>query len=236
MMERNSIGQFVAQDITLVPNFWLGYFSGLVLGDGWLLQTKSRNYRISIESTQKEIINAFRYAVKRAFGFTVRLSSRVRMRRLPNGEVREDQFFSGCLDLKTIYEALRPFKSADFVWNTPTFLSTKASRRGFLRGIFDAEGSICLYKVRRKFSASKIEVASKHEGNVQSIAWLLAEFKIFGLIQHRRDCFSLVINDFINKKRFAQLINFGLSRKRTKLSEALKEVKKWRRERNSVFH
>jgi len=220
--ERNRKGQFVAKRIELKPTFWMGYFCGLVLGDGSLASAKTRNYQIAVESTKKELRRQFIKAVRKISPAVAVFQRQGRVSRsFPNGVRREDMHYSAVINSKKLYQVLRPFKKEDSIWEIPTFLTSRASLRGFLRGIFDAEGCVVLNSSRGRWYPFLV-LSSKHQSNLNPIAWLLLRFGIFS---HTRRTwagrFELKISDRDSLKRFAKFINFGLDRKRKKMNEGL---------------
>jgi len=215
-----------AREIELKPTFWTGYFCGLVLGDGYLESSKTRNYRIGVLSTKKELRGQFIKAVRKISpAMTVFQTQRRISRSFPNGVRREDMHYRVIFNSKELYQALRPFKKRDSIWEIPTFLTSRASLRGFLRGIFDAEGSVTLTNSKREWHFH-LDLTSKHRSNLNSIAWLLLRFGIFCYTYYiPAGEFELEIGDRDSLRRFAKFINFGLSRKRKRLNEGLKKKK-----------
>ena len=217
MSKRDKKGQFLTREIDFTPNYWLGYLCGLVIGDGSLSETKNRNHFIQVESTKQELITLFKQVSKKAFPqLPIYSYSCLKSREFPNGQTRQDTSFIARVDSKKVYEPLRPFKTKDYQWTIPTFLTTKQSLRGFLRGIFDAEGSVSFYRVT---------ISSKHIQGLVSVAWLLLRYRIFTHIYKYPKCSALYIYDYESRRRFAKYVSFGLLRKRRILNEAIKSQK-----------
>ena len=187
-------------------NFELGYLSGLVVGDCSLFAQKSRNYGIRLETTDKELASQFCKTIKtlnpfqkifsyhRIHGFSKKLS------------------IIKIINSKELYERFRPYKKADYHWEIPSFLQDIESKRGFLKGIFDAEGGI--YAPTKSHCKPYLYLFSKHEDNLRQIAYLLSEFKIESKIWHvkKNEC-ELSIGKKEGRRLFSQIIGFRLPRK-----------------------
>lgn len=209
-MRNNKSGQFTAISVDLKPTFELGYFGGWLLGDGSLNKTKRRNYIISFETTRPEMIPLWRGSFISVFPqLSPLISSRVKTRSFPNGSQRTDRLFSIRLNSKVVYEAFYPYKCRDYLWGFPKFLNTTKAKRGFLRGYFDAEGSI---------HGVGITLTSKHRSNLEKIVGLLAEFSIESVI-YRPGTILYIPHRFV--QRFVNLIGFGIKAKANKLEHNL---------------
>ena len=138
---RQRMSEVNIKKIDLKPNRELGYFCGLIIGDGWIYRQKSRNYIIAVESTKKDIINQFAKSAIRLGLNPSRIYIREKTRKFPNGEIRTDILYKVIVNSKILYDAIRPYKQNDFRWGIPKFLTTEESLFGFIGGFFDAEGS-----------------------------------------------------------------------------------------------
>ncbi len=182
--------------IDLRPDRELGYFSGLVIGDGWIYRQKSRNYIIAIESTKIDIIDQFSKSAIKLSLKPSRIYIRQKTRKFPNGEIRTDTLYKVLVNSKILYDVLKPYKQNEFRWQIPKFLNTKESLFGFIGGLFDAEGNVGLFK---------IAMASKHTENLIQIKKLLQErlgFTKGNITVTENKCSSLHIYGRENLKQF----------------------------------
>jgi DNA-binding transcriptional regulator YiaG len=165
--------------ISLESTKELGYFCGLVIGDGFLwLNKNSHNYQICIESTKEKIVQVFCEIAKKLGLNPLGIYTREKTRKFPNGKIRTDINYAAIVNSKILFNALRPCKQENYHWTIPKFLTTKESLFGFLGGIFDAEGSC---------TSTSIMIASKHNENLIQIKNLLRELGfIYGNISVRK--------------------------------------------------
>lgn len=185
-------GVFRPRKIDISPTIKLGYLCGLILGDGYIIATKNRNYWIALETTKLEMHHLFRNAVKSAFpNLHCYTSERIKRRSFPNGTIREDLTYLVRVDSKILYQALRPYKKKDYHWKIPVFLTTKKSKIGFLKGIYDAEGWVSKHHEKYYY----IGLSSKHQGNLFQIIDILKMLNIEAKLyqEPNRSCSRLVI-------------------------------------------
>jgi len=131
-------------NISLKPTRELGYFCGLVMGDGCTRKNGS-NYLIEIESTKEDIINIFYKSAKR-LGMNPFKTGKEKTRTFPNGESRTDMMYRATACSRVFYDAFSPYDNGSFDWEFPEFLSTKESLWGFVGGLADAEGYLATGK------------------------------------------------------------------------------------------
>ena len=204
---------------SLSPTKELGYLCGLIAGDGWL-DKNSRNYSIHVVTTRVEFAWHTARAMNRV-GLSPVLGERLGTRTFPNGTTRTDKMFSVIANSKILYEALRPYKRA-YYWRIPKFLTTDESLRGFLQGIFDAEGSA---PPPSGIGGGAIRLVQKSKSHILIIKKLLGKYGISCQVHPTRNCWRLNICGKENKKRFYELIGFGLDYKQKKLEEDLTAYK-----------
>lgn len=232
---RNNLGQFSPKEVMLVPSFQLGNFSGWLLGDGSLCNTKVRNYRIQFESTKTETIDLVSSLVKQTWpDINCLYLNRLKTRKFPNGMVRTDRCFSLILNSKMIYAAFRPYKQDGFYWRIPTFLNTTEAKLGFLRGIFDAEGCVTKPWVgNNNYIHCRVLLTSKRKSNLVPMIKLLEQFAIRSRLEEVRGAnqFRLVIAHIADLAKFANQIGFGIREKQSKLNYGLLEAKQRRSEK-----
>jgi intein-encoded DNA endonuclease-like protein len=204
--------------IDLTPTEELGYLCGLVMGDGYLYKAKSRNYTIGLETTDEELANAFVETVNHVFP---QLSVCVNERKRKHGFSAKKSVII-TTSSKMLYEALRPFKLPDYRWIIPSFIDTKDSLRGFIRGIFDTEGGVHKPIIHR-IHPPRVYCYSKHKENLTEVKEILMElFGINGFWSSKRIT-TLYIGDINSVTLFYSEIGFGLPRKRLKLERYLCE-------------
>lgn len=201
--------------VNLIPDFLIGHFLGLVIGDGWVNKTKSRNYVIAMETTREDYANLFSRIIRKRFP-SLRIFSyrRTKTRRFPDGRLTSSPSIMTWVNCKQLFLVLRPCKLQDFHWIVPEMiLQSKEAIRGFLRGIFDAEGCVDV-------STRCIALISKHRENLQQIHQLLLEFGIPSHLQKSRN--ELRVTSRGNCILFQKEIGFGYFPKRRKLAKICK--------------
>ena len=193
--------------IDLTPTKELGYFCGLVIGDGSLYHSKrTRNYNISLESTKKEIVEVFCKVAKKLGLNPLGIYTRKKTRKFPNGSIRTDLMKLAMVSSKVLYDALRPYKQKDYHWDIPKFLTTKESLFGFLGGIFDAEGSR---------STTGLSIDSKHKENLAKLKDLLQELGfIYGAVSIGKE--TLLISGFGNIRLFGEETELHLKKEKVR--------------------
>lgn len=222
---REKISKIRTKNIPLAPTEELGYLCGLVLGDGHLYKQKSKNYKITLETTRKEFRDHFaEAALKVSPLLKSHLYEREKTRPFPNGTTRTDVMFSAIIDSKVIYDALRPFKQLDYCWEIPAFLNTKEAQLGFLRGIFDAEGTVFIHK--EIVGLGNVSLSSKHKSTLYQIKNLLATYGITTHFSKASSAWTLVIRNRKNLSLFATRIGFKLNEKQEKLVRILSSYRK----------
>ena len=200
------------------PSYALGYFSGLVLGDGYV-DTKC----IYVNSTKMELIKLFSNAAKDIHpSLRPIIDSRVVTRTFPNGKKRTDIQYRCRVYSKLLAKFLKQYKLDDYKWCIPEIFSNKESKLGFLRGIYDAEGCVTR-TIKNNWRGIRIIISSKHKENLEQVQKILQEFGIVAYIQNGDKCYNLTIASKENVIKFYKKINFGLERKAKKLKELIGE-------------
>jgi intein-encoded DNA endonuclease-like protein len=187
----------------------------LVIGDGYLKATKSHNYVIGLETTRKDYADHFTNVIQTRFtSLTVQRYQREKSRRFPNGTFTNSTSFIVTTDSKQLYLLLRPYKQRDFHWSIPEIvLQSTEAKRGFLQGIFDAEGSVDV-------NDATIQLISKHRQNLFQVQRLLAQFSIKSWVMQSRG--RLKIYSRGGCIRFQKEIDFRYLPKKTKLAKICK--------------
>lgn len=213
MMQRNNLGQFEASVFSLEPTRDLGYFCGLIIGDGSLRKAKSRNYTITICSPDQDLINIFKELAS-SFNFNVLSYERQKARPFPNGSIYHGEYTQAIMNSKEFYQALRPYKRKDFQWRIPHFLTTTESLKGFIEGLFDAKGTIYIHN--GKYCSMRI--SSKHKEGLLEIQSILKNYGIKSSIA-KSHIHQLIIEDRPSIKLFKRNFTLRLHRKNQKLQE-----------------
>jgi len=172
---RRKISEANLKKVDLSPTKKLGYFCGLVIGDGSLYFCRpTRNYEMRFQSTKEDIVKLFCELAEDLGLHPLGIYTYKRTRRFPNGEKRTDLIYSAVVNSKILYDALRPYKQKDYYWKIPRFLTTKESLFGFVGGIFDAEGYA---------GKNGVIIGSKHDENLIRFKRLLKKLGfIYGRI------------------------------------------------------
>jgi len=199
-----------------------GYFCGLLLGDGsianavvkrsnpkpnWTIKYNVR-YLLFFTTSEKSTCDLFVSLARRLGSRPYARRDHGRLRRFPNGRTISTPYWSIAISSKLFYNALRPFKLADSHWIIPDFLR-KEGLRGFLQGIFDAEGSC---------ASRGVLLYSKHGSNLEQVARALNIFGIQSYVRqmHMKDgqqMWQLSIYGKEEIKRFIDKIGFRFERK-----------------------
>lgn len=203
------ISRKLMKKVNLSSGRELGYFCGLIIGDGYLAKTKSRNHWLVVETTKEEMWEVVARAIK-SLELHAHSRRRIKTRRFPNGSIYTNLHYYIRTDSKMLYDALRPFKRSDYRWSIPNFLTTEEGLSGFLQGIFDAEGSV-------NKDGHVITFYSKHLENVEQIKNALESFNISSRIYRDRDRWRLRICGLEDRKRFSRLIGFRILSKAERL-------------------
>lgn len=217
VVERDARGRFRPRKIEIKPTREWGYFFGLVIGDGSLVKTKSKNYVIHMRSTKMEIIKLFCQSAHRLGLNCLGPYIQKRTRRFPNGQVRTDVMYTVMVNSKVLYEALKQCKLEDYHFRVPDFvLRTREAIAGFLQGFFDAEGY-----VDDKGATPQIRAGSKHRSNLIQIKDLLDRLGIHSIISKCGRIWEIRIYRNDAKLKFYEKIGFRLKRKQDALVRIL---------------
>ncbi len=204
-------------DITPDPD--LGWLVGVILGDGYIWRMQSGGYVIGLDTPEASYAALFGSTLARRFpGLRVRQYFRRRYRSM-NGRDFVQELYTVRAISRFLYDFLRPHKRRDFHWTIPSSIrQSQASVRGFLQGIYDAEGCVLT-------SGPKICLTSKHWQNLSPVRGLLQEFGIVSLHYRDYNCSRLLILRKRDLLLFREKIGFRLPRKQQRLDEALR---RWR--------
>jgi len=143
--------------INLNPSWELGYFIGIVLGDG-TINKSGRAYTVRVVSTKKEYIELIEGIVKKLFhNIKPTICSFNATNKLPiSGKVVKSRCYSISLCSKQLYNFIKQYKPKKFTWIPPAD-QPDIVKYGFLGGIIDSDGVI---------SRSSISVISKYKENL----------------------------------------------------------------------
>lgn len=221
-LKRDSRGQILPKEVAISPTKEWGYFIGLILGDGYIAKTKTTGYRIAVESTRPETVNAYCNSAK-ALGLHCNY---LVWHHKWRGETRIRYLAS--VYSKRLYDFFRLLKGKDSQFTLPPLVfQNQQCLCGFLQGYFDAEGTVWIGP-RGKVA---IEAYSKQASNLMQIQSCLDLLKIeCYIINSKNKTARIVITDYDSRIKFKELISFRLSSKQIKL-EAMRPLQ---RERHSA--
>lgn len=224
--------------ISLVPSEDLGYFCGVVIGDGSIMPVREGCGAVSLQTHEWEFANLFKETARRLFPA---LSSKIQTfltkpQTWRGYTIQSSIRYSVVLSSIILYNALRPYKQPDSRWEIPKFLTTLESHKGFLQGIFDADGSVSRNKYWKlkepgwsgRTWFGRIVLSSKHRESLEQVQELL--FRQFGTSSkvHTSSRVSMLqIGDYENKTKFYKQIGFRLERKMKILAEDLENYATW---------
>ena len=187
---------------------------GVILGDGYIWRMQSGGYVIGLDTPEEYYADLFADTLAKRFpGLWVRKYFR-RRNRLRNGKEFVEEVYTVRAVSRFLYDFLRPHKQHDFHWTIPSSIrKSRACIRGFLQGIFDAEGGV-------QTSVPRICLTSKHWRNLSPVRGLLREFGIESRLYRDRNCSRLFISRRKNMVLFGDEIGFRLPRKQQLLVSA----------------
>lgn len=221
-------------DIEIRPTEDLGYFCGLVMGDGSLYANENDrgHYRICFISAEEELVRHFNEALK---SISVELHPLIYYKEAksttPDGRHYFKPIYRVFVNSKILVHALWQYKNqlGKYRWTIPDFLTSEESLAGFLQGVFDAEGCVVFLPNGHKYPAFHrwIQLTSKHSANLESAQKALANFGITSRIlicAHNRYAI-LKISRRYNLMLFLKHVGFRLKRKQIRLEEAISTYK-----------
>lgn len=215
--------------VSLEPTRQLGYFCGLVLGDG-TIYIKNGRHTITVKSSKMRILREFEaYAVK--FGLKPYWYSSVETRRFPNGEVRTDRMWTVRVSSKILCEALAPYKLKDYRFKIPHFLNNSQSLWGFIEGFFDAEGNVH-YDGRLRNFVGAVCMGSKHKENLKQIQEALSKFGIESIVYGKVGDYRLQIHKRASLQKFFSnaTLSFKIKEAREFVATHREEIAQQRRQ------
>lgn len=176
---------------------------------------QSGGYVIGLDTPEEYYANLFASTLARRFpGLWVKRYFRTRHRLLEGTEVRQDLYSVRAVS-RFLYDFLRPHKQQDFRWSIPsTVYHSRPCKRGFLQGIYDAEGGVLK-------SGPKVCLTSKHWQNLHPVRNLLREFGIETRPFQDSRCYRLFMYRQQDMAFFLERIGFRLPRKQRCLAEEL---------------
>lgn len=152
--------------LNLTPSWELGYFIGIVAGDGSLNKC-GRAYTIRIVSTSKEYINIIKSIIDKLFdNIKPNLSLFNIKAKLPfSNKIKQSKCYAISLCSKGLYRFLKKYKPRKFTW-LPPHDQPDIVKYGFLGGIIDSDGSI---------SREKVIISSKSKDSLISLKKILID-------------------------------------------------------------
>lgn len=191
------------------------YALGLLIGDGcW-----TKKYHIGFATTDTELIDSLNLAFDN--GFTQQ-SDLVHYRYYGIDKVKSWIDFWGLEELCYTKNKTLPLK---------ILMSSQDKMTKCIQGLFDTDGHICSDTSKGGVSVS-VNFTNTSEELVRQLQYILLHYGIVSNLRHRdRDekwerIYELGIYG-INVKKFAEKINFSLSRKRDQLNGIVENKKRW---------
>jgi len=205
------LSEMFTKKYDLAPDADLGWLVGIILGDGYIWRMQSGGYVIGLDTPEAFYAALFASTMAKRFpGLWVRQYFRRRNRFFRSGKFVEEVYSVRAVS-RFFYDFLRPHKQPDFHWTIPfSIRESHACIRGFLQGIYDAEGGV-------QTSGPRICLTSKHSQNLSPVEDLLQEFGIESRLYRDRNCSRLFIWRKKSMRLFGDEIGFRLPRKQQRL-------------------
>jgi intein-encoded DNA endonuclease-like protein len=205
------LSEMFTKKYDLSPDADLGWLVGIILGDGYIWRMQSGGYVIGLDTPEAFYAGLFASTmVKRFPGLWVRQYFRRRNRLFRSGKFVEEVYTVRAVS-RFLYDFLRPHKQPDFHWTIPLSIrESQACIRGFLQGIYDAEGGV-------QTSGQRICLTSKHSQNLSPVGDLLQEIEIESRLYRDYNCSRLFIWRKKSMRLFRDEIGFRLPRKQQRL-------------------
>jgi len=198
----------------------LAYILGAIYGDGHF----SKEAKVAFGSTDIEFVLKVSEYIKQLFD----LHMIIRRRKLSEKNPNWRDFFE--FSSKRLYKKLKHFDS--HFTTVPRFIlsGNKKVKSAFLRGFFDAEGSVEIRNVKRKDGRiDKIRHVKCYNNNLKlldSIKEMFHDLDIKSEIFHGKGKnYYVVIWNYKSLNTFNRFVGFEIKRKQSLLNEAIKSYK-----------
>jgi len=192
----------------LTPSPELSYLVGARLGDGTVYKNRRwRKYAITLRAKDRDFVEYFRDCLTKV--------SRRKVSFFYNENMR---MWIASVSSKPLYLFLRSKNVYDYAVVEP-FPS------GFIRGLADAEGSVCISK---RYKYVRVEISNTDKALLEYTKSLL--LKYFGISSQicgkgktrgNKVAYKLLISKQLDVAKFARMIGFAIRRKMEKLSQVL---------------
>ena len=199
----------------------LAYLLGALYGDG----SFTKDGKVSFSSTDKEFIEEVCKIVNNLF--ELKLNIRCRRLSIKNKNWKDSYEFSS----RRLYRILSKFNLKK-IKTLPEFISkTDENKKNFIKGFFDAEGSVSLHVIKRKDGRTDIirhlKCFSNNVELLEQIKDLLLQIRIKSKIfRGKPPNYYLCVWNYRNLSRFDELIGFVIIRKQKLLTKTLNSYKK----------
>lgn len=186
--------------INLTPSWELGYFIGIIAGDG-SLNKYSRAYTIRVASTSKDYINTIKSIIDKLFdNIKPNLSSFNIKAKLPSGKIVFSKCYAISLCSKELYNFLKKYKPRKFTW-IPPYDQPDIVKYGFLGGIIDSDGSI---------SREKVVISSKSKKSLISLRNFLIDLGfIYGKLSINKNSNGIYTLNIYGRENHRLLLNYA---------------------------
>jgi len=203
--------------VDLSPTDNLGYFTGLMFGDGCICYQnaeRTKNYDMRVFTTDQQLATAFINSCKK-FGLntTVQQSN---FKGIKWGRYYDQNNIIVSVYSKILFDFLCPYKKANSAWIYPENYKSEEFVKGFLRGIYDAEGSVSGHGGKN----IRIDFCQKFSENVLKVKELLSQLGIQSNFYagKGRNIAKLAIYKKEYIEKYAKTIGFSMPRKTGKLN------------------
>jgi|SRR3989344_4456929 len=197
----------------------VAYLTGALLGDGYF--TKGYNYpRIGFSSSDLDFIKLIKNIIYKNFGFNLNIIKS----NLSDKNINWRDHYK--ISSRRLYPLLSKFMTNNK--EIPAFikLSNKVIKANFLSGFFDAEGGICISRIKSRNALDRrIYLYQKDLKILKKIKLYLRLFDISSFIQYQKGAYALNVWGLKSFNNFNKNIGFKIKRKQDKLNLALLSYK-----------
>jgi intein-encoded DNA endonuclease-like protein len=192
------------------------YLLGILAGDGYIAKNEGSSRTVGLAATDKEFVKAFASFLKRVYRECVKVAKYANITSERAKPVYRAELHSTEI-AKDLYSYGVSFARDE--WRIPeAIVRARPNVKGaYLRGFFDSEGTVYAGRRSRKYIAA----FSTNPAGLGGVERILRSLGIQCRVRFERDCYKLLISGRRNLRRFAELVNFTIRRKKRKLEEAL---------------
>lgn len=209
----------------LTPSYELGYFLGAIKGDGHVRYDENKSlYQVNIGVKDKDFIEFLKKQTQEIYPYHIRIWEREDSHSKKNGV-----FYGLTIHSKDFCKLIKDYNLEE--------MKDEEIIKGFLRGFFDAEGSMVIYSLNiPRLAVRHITLTHKDYSLILLIIGFLNRFNIkSGKISVKKGSgfnpkgiyYVFKITGKENLINFKNNVGFSIQRKQKKLEEALNTYQKW---------